>query len=382
MNTANRPGLLGAVIMLGVVLALAAVVMTSNTPAHATSSGPDLTTYGMELAMNLETPRVGGTFRIKVWIENRGGTESGDTTLRFYRSTDDTITTSDTEVAAVEVTSLEAGEKRSQDWVDITAPSTEGTYYYSVCVDAVTGESDTANNCRWWSSFEVPVPLPRPDVVVQAPSVDDATLETGEAFTLSATVANSGNWQSAGTTLRYYRSTEATVTTADTEVGTDHVGGLLYPSWGPDVADVAQSRESIDLTAPSTVGTYYYGACVDSVTGESDTTNNCSSSVTVTVQENSAATGAPTISGTAQVGQTLTASTTGISDADGLTNVTYSYQWLADDTEIDGATNSTYTVQASDNGKVIKVRVTFTDDAGNDESLTSAGTSAVVLGGL
>ena len=104
---------------------------------------------------------------------------------------------------------------------------------------------------------------------------------------------------------------------------------------------------------------------------------------TVTVAPaNSLATGAPTISGTAQVGQNLTASTSGISDADGLTNVSYSYQWLADDTEIDGATSSTYTVQSSDNGKVIKVRVDFRDDAGTRESLTSAGTSAVVLGGL
>ncbi len=97
---------------------------------------------------------------------------------------------------------------------------------------------------------------------------------------------------------------------------------------------------------------------------------------------NTPATGAPTITGTAQVGQTLTASTAGISDADGWDNVTYSYQWLADDAEIDGATSSTYTLQSSDNGKVIKVRVTFTDDRGFSESLTSAGTSAVVLGGL
>ena len=104
--------------------------------------------------------------------------------------------------------------------------------------------------------------------------------------------------------------------------------------------------------------------------------------VTVTRAENTPATGAPTITGTAQVGQTLTASTTGISDDDGLTNVTYSYQWLADDTEIDGATSSTYTVQSSDNGKTIEVRVTFTDDADKEESLTSAGTAAVVMGGL
>ncbi len=97
---------------------------------------------------------------------------------------------------------------------------------------------------------------------------------------------------------------------------------------------------------------------------------------------NSQATGQPSISGTAQVSQTLTASTSGISDPNGLDNVSYSYQWLADDTEIDGATSSTYTLQSSDNGKVIKVRVSFTDDAGYEESLTSIGTEAVVTGGL
>ena len=93
---------------------------------------------------------------------------------------------------------------------------------------------------------------------------------------------------------------------------------------------------------------------------------------------NATATGAPAISGTVQVGHTLTAGTTGIADTNGLTGVSYSYQWLADDTEIASATSSTYTLQASDNGKVIKVQVTFTDDAGNDEALTSVGTSAVV----
>ena len=59
--------------------------------------------------------------------------------------------------------------------------------------------------------------------------------------------------------------------------------------------------------------------------------------------ENSPATGAPTISGTAQVGETLTANTSGVADADGLGNVQYEYQWLADDSEIVGATSLTYT---------------------------------------
>ena len=67
----------------------------------------------------------------------------------------------------------------------------------------------------------------------------------------------------------------------------------------------------------------------------------------------------------------------GIVDADGLDDVSFTYQWLADDTEIAGATGLTYTVAAADEGKAIKVEVSFTDDVGNDESLTSAATDAV-----
>ena len=92
---------------------------------------------------------------------------------------------------------------------------------------------------------------------------------------------------------------------------------------------------------------------------------------------NSAATGAPTIGGTARVGESLTASTSGISDADGLANASFTYQWLADDTEISGATGSSYTLVATDEGKAIKVTVSFTDDADNEESVTSVATTAV-----
>ena len=93
---------------------------------------------------------------------------------------------------------------------------------------------------------------------------------------------------------------------------------------------------------------------------------------------NTPATGAPTITGAAQVGETLTADTTVIEDADGLDNATFAYQWFADDAEINGANASTYTLVAADAGKAITVRVSFTDDAGNDEELTSAATGAVV----
>ena len=98
---------------------------------------------------------------------------------------------------------------------------------------------------------------------------------------------------------------------------------------------------------------------------------------TVAVQANTAATGLPTISGTAQVGETLSVSTANIGDADGLEDATFAYQWLRGGNDIRGATGTTYRLEDADEGERIKVRVSFTDDSGHEESLTSAATDAV-----
>ena len=97
--------------------------------------------------------------------------------------------------------------------------------------------------------------------------------------------------------------------------------------------------------------------------------------------DNVAASGAPVINGTAQVGETLTADTTGIEDGNGLARVQFRHQWVSNDgsadTDIANATNSTYTLAASDEGNTIRVRVSFTDRGGYAESLVSVGTEAV-----
>ena len=113
-----------------------------------------------------------------------------------------------------------------------------------------------------------------PDLVVAPPSVSDSGPVAGTQFTMWATVRNVGEGASAATRLRYYRSPDATISTADTEVGAVAVTGLAASN---------SARESVDLTAPSAAGAYYYGACVDAVSEESDTTNNCSPAVSVNV---------------------------------------------------------------------------------------------------
>ena len=101
----------------------------------------------------------------------------------------------------------------------------------------------------------------------------------------------------------------------------------------------------------------------------------------VAAAPNNPATGAPTISGKAQVGETLTADTSDIADQDGLANVSYSYQWLAGGSDIGGATGSGYLLTSSEEGQTIQVKVSFTDDADNEETLTSAGDGGSSCGG-
>ncbi len=227
-------------------------------------------------SVNDNSPETEGSFTLSATVHNSGDGDAAATTLRYYRSTDATITRSDTQVGTDAVGELSASGT-SEESIDLTAPSTADTYYYGACVDAVSEESDTTNNCSGPVRVDVTEPSPStPDLEVGSPSVNDNSPETEGSFTLSATVRNSGDGDATATTLRYYRSAEATITRSDMQVGTDAVGEL---------AASGTSEESIDLTAPSTAGTYYYGACVDAVSEESDTTNNCSGPVRVDVTE-------------------------------------------------------------------------------------------------
>ena len=239
------------------------------------SGSPDLVVESPSVSDS--SPDAGEYFTLSVTVRNQGTgrTPLSLLTLDYYQSTDATISTSDTKVGWDFVSRLVAGET-SDESDRVRAPSSPGTYYYGACVESVSGESNTNNNC----SDAVTVTVGSPDLVVESPSVSDSSPDAGEYFTLSVTVRNQGTGRTPLSllTLDYYQSTDATISTSDTKVGWDFVSRLVAGE---------TSDESDRVRAPSSPGTYYYGACIESASGESDTTNNCSDGVRVTVKEGS-----------------------------------------------------------------------------------------------
>ena len=140
----------------------------------------------------------------------------------------------------------------------VSASVSAGTYYIQV------GGFETGDY-----TLHVVGPL---DLVVAA-SVSDSTLAFEQPFTLRATVRNQGGGEPEPTVLFYYSSTDATITSDDTQISADVVN--------LETSDLV--TKSLSLTAPAEAGTYYYGVCVQSVSGEHNPDNNCSDAVRVTV---------------------------------------------------------------------------------------------------
>ena len=188
---------------------------------------------------------------------------------------------------------------------------------------------------------------------------------TGDTYTV---VLNSRPTASVTVTVGGYTGSDVTPNPASL---------TFAPSVWNTVLTVTVTAEGDTNTVDETVSLTHSATSTDT-----DYSGITIASVTVTVDDNdnndTPAEGKPTISGPAQVGRTLTAATADITDADGLTMVSYEYQWIASGTVIADATSSTYTPTSSEQGDKITVRVTFDDDEDNPETLTSDETAPVV----
>ncbi|MEP5763348.1 MAG: DUF4347 domain-containing protein, partial [Halieaceae bacterium] len=154
----------------------------------------------------------------------------------------------------------------------------------------------------------------------------------------------------------------------------DGLGAFSY-QWQRDGVDIGSATGGTYTLTQTDVGAQITVE-VSYTDGESTPEGPLLSAQTAVVTNlNDAPVGVPTISGTAQEDQVLTANTGGISDEDGLG--AFSYQWQRDGVDIGGATGSTYTLTQSDVGSTITVDASYTDGESNPELVSSAGVGPV-----
>jgi VCBS repeat-containing protein len=159
--------------------------------------------------------------------------------------------------------------------------------------------------------------------------------------------------------------------------GTDPEGSALTFA---KVADPSHGTVTINATTGAYVYTpasNYNGPDSFAFKVNDGTVDSVASTVSITVAAvNDIPTGSLNITGTASLGQILTATNT-LADADGIGTI--SYQWKAGGIDILGATASIYTLTQAEVGKVIAVAASYTDALGTAESKTSTPTPAVAV---
>ncbi len=207
-------------------------------------------------------------------------------------------------------------------------------------------------------------------------AVDDN--EPTQSNNTGSTIAEGGTDTLISTELLYTDS-EQPATSVAYSVTSIPANGQLELTTGPGVAITSFTQDDINNNrlvyvhdgSNTTADSFDYTVN----DGQGNTLGAQSFALTITAV-NDDPVGLPTISGTVQEDQVLSAGTGGITDADGVGS--FSYQWLRDGALIGGATASTYTLGDADVGAKISVRVDYTDGQGHAESLTSAQSGAVL----
>ena len=228
----------------------------------------------------------GERYTVSATVRNAGGRRAPNVRVRYYHSSDATYSTDDEEYEGRDdsLGSMESGETRRVD-VKLNAPDEQGTYYIIARVARVRNEQNTNNN---YEAIKITVlPPATPDLVVTLTArhknittltATSYLIDSNDYFKLIADVRNQGKEDAPDdTTVRYYFSTDPTISSDDEEFDTDRIWHRQL-----DAGDLMD--ESTGLHAPEKPGDYYYYAYVDSVEGEVNTDNNYSDVIKVSVR--------------------------------------------------------------------------------------------------
>ncbi|MBU1425895.1 MAG: fibronectin type III domain-containing protein, partial [Gammaproteobacteria bacterium] len=244
-----------------------------------TVTQPDLVMTAVGSTATQAAP--GGLINVSDTLTNQGPVAStAGVRVGYYLSTDNVITTADTFLGYRSVGTLAAGANSTNsgaNYATIPAATAVGTYYLGAIADysGLQAETDETNNALVGPTIAI-----GPDLIMTGVSSASTTAVPGSGILIADTLKNQG----AGATgsgcrqIGYYLSTDATITGADTLIGSREYCGAL-------AANGSNNGAATSATIPANLaaGSYYLGAIADhtGVDAETDETNNSLSGSTL-----------------------------------------------------------------------------------------------------
>ena len=268
-------------------------------PIPEEETGPDLAISDVTATPTTVLP--GDRITLAAQVVSDGLAGFAVKTVRIYRHT----TTTDTpRIGGIETKALGKiflpGTPSDVSMGD-TAPTTPTTYYYYLCVDPLTDEQNTDNNCSSTPAeviVQSTVPEPeeepeepetpeeepeeteRPDLTITITVVSPTPVQSDATVALQVQVKNEGTAPASQEAVSIYRHTSETANpkVGGVQIRTTSTGKILAPN--------ASVRGTFRSPAPTVSETkqYYYYACVDHADDEHTIDNNCTTPVQVTVQ--------------------------------------------------------------------------------------------------
>ena len=200
---------------------------------------------------------------------------------------------------------------------------------------------------------------------------------TAESVTSSATTAVVNvNDAPTGSVLITGTAIQGQTLTASNTIGDiDGLGAISY-QWLSDGTLIS------GVTGPNyTLGQTDVGKAISVnasyIDGFNTTENVTSSATSLVIHQNNAPNGGVSITGIATQNAVLFANVSTLTDLDGVGVI--NYQWLANGSEITGATGSSYTLSQSQVGKSITVKASYVDGYGTNETVVSPVASTAPL---
>lgn len=255
--------------------------------------GPDLRAGGFGLesddqlftnipqSFNYET-FTGVQFGFRGRIFNIGDEKSPSTTLSYYRSTDRSFSESTTEKlsGSTPVGEIEPGAELHISAKSVITIQSPGKHHYRACIDPVTGETNTNNNCTGGAS-RVTVKSSGTDLVLGNAKVNRRTYRASTSaahdtveYSLSVSIQNRG--RTASTATLYWYGSSSYVTSVPSDLNANKFGSEV--SLSSLALNESTTKSTVIASAESNlnlnIGDKHYSVCVVA-DGDIDTSNNC-----------------------------------------------------------------------------------------------------------